>query len=179
MSSTCLTFEQVDPRRGDDPAFHQGRDRIYKHVVGTFPTHIYASFRLSPSVLSRLRACLVTESEGGEDWQTLLESDNGVPRELHLSLSRHIPLQSHQRHAFTDALQDSISTTQSGFTLHLDRLEIVNNETLTRTFLVLSCRTSRALYELYSSVETILKAYDFPIFHVRIPLHIPRILYGY
>lgn len=154
----------MEPRRGDDQSFHQGRVRTREHVSGDWPTHVYLDFWLSQHLARRLGDVLaLADSQGLSTYHTLLVSPLGVERESHVSLSPAIMLPGDSKDVVRRQLLDIRA---AKVRLDFGSFARFTNEEQTRQFLVL--RLSRescvALRGTCRAINAVLTQHELPTF---------------
>lgn len=152
----------VEPRKGDDPIFHQNRVRAHQHISGTWPTHVYIEFE--PTLVDRkiFEKALEDARKFFPDTEGLLFSDFGVSRELHISLSRPIMLSSETK----DTIRQELGAIKAKrMSLKFDQFEMLTNDDRTRTFLVATCIDNPELLSLSKKIDQILRVYNLPVLY--------------
>ncbi|CAI8043107.1 U6 snRNA phosphodiesterase, partial [Geodia barretti] len=131
--SLLSLFQDQEHCAVDDAGCHDGRARSFPHVRGQWATHVFIPFEFSKSFVScinDLQQYLKTTSvpEGSVTIHQFPAS------ELHLSLSRTVPIPFHVISPLTQALRDCIST-HHRFEVSFSHLSWYSNEEKTRSFL--------------------------------------------
>ncbi|KAF4973559.1 hypothetical protein FZEAL_9300 [Fusarium zealandicum] len=96
----------------DDPSLHQGRKRQVPHVVGNWPSHVYAEWHPSTTqhrLLVNLLADIEEQLSGEVELRNFLTSDLGSPLPLHISLSRPLSLTTRDKDEFLDKITQSFN----------------------------------------------------------------------
>lgn len=109
----------------DDPSLHQGRSRQNPHVVGNWPSHLYAEWHPAAPTQAALAALLAALQErvtaailprtGGDERappiaiSSFLTSDLGAPQPLHISLSRPLALATSDKDGFLERVRAAVA----------------------------------------------------------------------
>ncbi|TYJ59182.1 hypothetical protein B9479_000171 [Cryptococcus floricola] len=109
LPSLPATFDTA-PK--DDPSLHQGRTRSRPFVDGEYNTHVYLSLAIPPLLLSTLKELLSSFPSTTNPLHPLLP-------DLHISLTRPLPLRRHQTKSFTDDLKAKFAKEVPAFRLSL------------------------------------------------------------
>ncbi|OXG15039.1 hypothetical protein C367_05703 [Cryptococcus neoformans Ze90-1] len=94
LPSLPLTFD-IAPK--DDPSLHQGRMRSRPYVDGEYNTHVYLSLSISWKLSKILETIIAQLPPSPNPIHSLLPN-------LHISLTRPVPLRRHQIQPFRDEL---------------------------------------------------------------------------
>ncbi|KAI8719763.1 U6 snRNA phosphodiesterase [Fusarium sp. LHS14.1] len=125
----------------DDPSLHQGRKRQVPHVVGNWPSHLYAEWHPSTTqhaLLTELLADIEKQASGEIELLNFLTSDLGSPLPLHISLSRPLSLSTGNKDEFLERITQMF--TNSGIAPFIVRprgLAWYRSPDSDRTFLIL------------------------------------------
>lgn len=155
----------MEPKKLDDPAFHQGRSRAQPGVVGDWPTHVYIDISLEHDLHGALTEIYATVVKQCPRIRSLLLSEYNVPRSLHISLSPPIQLKHSQIPLFTQAMQ---AFRGPSFTVSLDELVVLDNDNKTRQFLAakLTKESTDILQPVFDHVTKCSKDLDLAHFEV-------------
>ncbi|KAE8539737.1 hypothetical protein D1P53_003673 [Cryptococcus gattii VGV] len=88
----------------DDPSLHQGRTRSRPYVDGEYNTHVYISLSISLELSKILKTIIAKLPPSPSPIHALLPN-------LHISLTRPVPLRRHQIQPFRDELASGLGQT--------------------------------------------------------------------
>ncbi|ORY76686.1 U6 snRNA phosphodiesterase Usb1 [Protomyces lactucae-debilis] len=153
----------VDPRKGQDPAFHGGRQRQVAHTQGLWPSHIQLDVTLSQDQRQSLAAFLdAAHIVLEEDYETLLVTPLGVDADLHISLTPGIMLPGEHKDTFPEAIVSAVSQHKNGsLQFEVIRPAVFGNIDGQRTFPVLQLRpiNQDGFDTLMQGLDSVLGAY--------------------
>jgi U6 snRNA phosphodiesterase len=142
LPSTFHTLYATSVRTStsDDPSLHSGRVRQIPHIDGIWPSHLQLEWLPSPlhqiSLTNLISHIQILDS--GTKLNSLLVSPLGAPAPLHISLSKTLPILSHQRETFLNVLREKVQRVGSRIEVELDGgLHWASNEDKTRCFLII------------------------------------------
>lgn len=159
--------EDVDP--GDEPSKHDGRIRSFSHFPGNWAMHVFIPFKanvhfesLVASVIECLSATLSCDVH-------MLPCD-----ELHLSVSRTVPIRHYWIEPIVEQLRNGLSTMHR-FVSVLQCPELYTNDEKTRSFVALKIMSDyKKFQDIVNVVDDIFKDFSLsafykdPSFHVSI-----------
>jgi hypothetical protein len=99
---------KVNPRKGDDPSFHEGRIRGQPHVAGQWPTHAYIEFRPADELLPLLERIVEAASSLRKGVHSLLFTEFGNVAPLHVSLSRPLVFWTWEKEDFFESFSSTV-----------------------------------------------------------------------
>ncbi|KAL8858010.1 MAG: hypothetical protein Q9178_005471 [Gyalolechia marmorata] len=156
----------------DDPSLHAGRQRQTPHIEGQWPTHVYIEWHPSRSETKTLTNILTDIGKTlppNVQLHSLLKSDLGAGLPLHISLSRTLPLATHQRQPFTESLQTAVQESAvKPFTVTSDGLRWTANYEKNRWFLVVPIKKPPGdeLNRLLGATNRVAQKYDKPCLYL-------------
>ncbi|KAF8517394.1 U6 snRNA phosphodiesterase Usb1 [Hysterangium stoloniferum] len=163
-----------------DPAQHQGRVRTQPHMDGQFACYVYVPITLESGGFGRLikralKYAIRVEPAVHpiiEDWGSQKGQD--IDGELHISLTRPVYLQHHQREGFKRAVM-KVAASHSPFPASFATFATFDNDEKTRAFLALEIGAGHSqLRQMTESITPTLRSlyqkeyYTEPRFHASI-----------
>lgn len=165
-------FAEDSSQHHDDRSKHQGKLRSFTHVRGNWPTFVFLKilhqdeFILSVKHFCKTVASLLPISRLWPEFHLVCKD------ELHLSLSRTVPIQHHWIEPLMSKLQSMI-TKKSSVTMTLSNLAYYCNEEHTRSFIGLEVQHGeREVSSLVDCVDECFKQFGLPIFYEEKSFHV-------
>ncbi|XP_029648353.1 U6 snRNA phosphodiesterase-like isoform X1 [Octopus sinensis] len=156
-------FKEKEISIVDNPDFHEGRIRSFPHLAGNWATHVYIEVERNEH-FAEIQRLLLSELEPFADFKAFSQ--------LHLSLSKTVPIRHHWIQPLTDSLsvslQDAVSTS-CGFCA----IKLYTNDENTRTFLSLQVTSSTdTLFDYTTYVDKAFKDFNLPPFYSDPSFHV-------
>ncbi|XP_036367359.1 U6 snRNA phosphodiesterase-like isoform X2 [Octopus sinensis] len=138
-------FKEKEISIVDNPDFHEGRIRSFPHLAGNWATHVYIEVERNEH-FAEIQRLLLSELEPFADFKAFSQ--------LHLSLSKTVPI----RHHWIQPLTDSLS---------------VSLQDAVRTFLSLQVTSSTdTLFDYTTYVDKAFKDFNLPPFYSDPSFHV-------
>ncbi|CAN6609448.1 hypothetical protein TRVA0_004S01200 [Trichomonascus vanleenenianus] len=152
-----LDLYQTGPRI-DDPSFHENRTRVYPHVEGRWPSHVYLEWM--PSDRGLLRGIADSVSMGGE-LHSFVESELGVPHPLHISLSDTLMIETDEKERFLERMEE-LKLVKPVTVRVRNQPIVLKNQTNSRWFLALPIEDAGMITKLIGRVNNITRSLGQP-----------------
>lgn len=160
LPKEVLNMFREDPISEDESAKHHGRIRTFSHFPGNWAMHVFIPFTTN-SYFESLVVSVVESLAAIISGEVHLTPCN----ELHVSVSRTVPVRHYWIEPIVQQLKNGLSTVQS-FRSTLQCPEFYTNDEKTRSFLALKVVAGhKKLKEIVAIVDDILEEFSLPAFY--------------
>ncbi|VVC24277.1 U6 snRNA phosphodiesterase Usb1 [Cinara cedri] len=149
--------KEYHPKPNNDPASHQGRERLFEHERGNWATYVYIP---------------CPEMELVEIIQeNLTEYGLEIIKNPHISLTRTVVLQYHWIQRFINDIKSKLMPILR-FTVRLGNLEVFCNDNHTRTFIGFNAQPLDILCQCVAQLDSVLSDYNLPKYYENPKFHL-------
>lgn len=149
-----------DPTSEDESAKHDGRIRTFSHFPGNWAMHVFIPFPTNSQFESLVVSVVESLSAMTSGKVHLIPSN-----ELHVSVSRTVPIRHYWIEPIVQQLKNGLSTVPS-FRSNLQCTEFYTNDEKTRSFLALKVVSGhKKLKEIVAIVDGIMEEFSLPAFY--------------